>query len=52
MVVGVPHGPAAGVSLGLLTARRVHEPAVTVRPLLPLVELTHLVPTESAMSTK
>lgn len=42
VVVGVPHGPARGVPLGLLAAGRVHQATVTVRPLLPLVELTHL----------
>lgn len=35
VVVGVPHGPAAGVTLGLLTVGGEHESAVTVSPLGP-----------------
>ena len=35
MVVGVPHGPAAGVTLGLLAVGGEHKPAVAVRPLGP-----------------
>ena len=32
VVVGVAHGPAAGVSSGVLTVPAVHTPAVTSRP--------------------
>ena len=35
MVVGVPHGPSAGVALGLLAVGGEHKPAVAVRPLRP-----------------
>ena len=35
MVVSVPHGPAAGVALGLLAVGGEHKPAVAVRPLRP-----------------
>ena len=35
MVVCVPHGPAAGVTLGLLAVGGEHEPAVAIRPLRP-----------------
>lgn len=32
VVVGIPHGPAGGVPLGLLVVGSVDEPAVTVGP--------------------
>ena len=35
MVVGVPHGPAAGVTLGLLAVCREHESTVSISPLGP-----------------
>ena len=38
MVVGVPHGPPAGVSLGLLATSRENVPAVTIGPLGPGVK--------------
>ena len=35
VVVCVPHGPAAGVTLGLLAVGGEHEPAVAISPLRP-----------------
>lgn len=42
VVVGVPHGPAADVSAGVLTVTAVYKAVVTVRPFLEIVHLTHL----------
>lgn len=42
VVVGVPHGPARGVSPRLLAVGSVNLPHVSVRPLAPLVQLDYL----------
>ena len=46
VVVGVAHGPAAGVPSGLLAALRVHGLAVAVRPVSVVVDVVDLRSTE------
>ena len=40
MIVGVPHGPSARVTLGFLTVGREDVAAVPIRPLRPRVKTT------------